>query len=49
MSAFPDIYETVGNITDTGIQYFFVSEGEADIIKAVQYAYVLDFQGRRVY
>lgn len=49
MSSFPDVYETVNNITDTGIQYFFVSEGVTDVIKAVQYSYVLDFHGWRVY
>ena len=27
MSTFPDVYETVDNITSTGIQYFFFSEG----------------------
>jgi hypothetical protein len=49
MSTFPDIYETVDNITSTGIQYFFFSEGKSDIVKAVQYAYILDFQGKRVF
>ncbi len=49
MSAFPHIYETIDNITETGIQYFFMSEGKSDIIKAAQYTYVWDFDGRRVY
>jgi uncharacterized protein DUF6934 len=31
------------------IQYFFLSKGTSIIIKAIQYSYALDFQGRRVY
>ena len=49
MSTFSDIYETINNVTENGIQFFFVSEGKSDIIKAVQYSYVLDFRGKKVY
>lgn len=49
MSAFHHVYETIDKPTETGIQYFFMSKGIIDIIKAVEYTYVWDFDGGQVY
>ena len=42
-------YEVEENITETGIQYIFMSEGENDIIKAIQYSYVQEFLDKSLY
>lgn len=42
-------YDVEKSITETGIQYVFVSEGENDIIKAIQYSYVQMFMDRSLY
>jgi hypothetical protein len=49
MSSYPYTYSTVTNITEDGMQSFFISEGEFDIIKAVRYAFAFDFKGKPVY
>ena len=49
MSHFTDAYDTVEEVTDTGIHYFFMSEGKKDIVKAIHYMYVRDLMGKRVY
>jgi len=35
--------------TDNEIQYLFMSKGERDIVKAVQYNYVGDLDGKRIF
>lgn len=49
MSNVPNLYETASNVTENGALFFFVSKGNSDIIKAVQYSHVLDFEGRMVF
>ena len=49
MSQYTDTYETVEEVTETGIHYFFLSEGKRDIIKAIQYTYAQDLLGKKVY
>jgi hypothetical protein len=49
MNTVGTIYDTEENISEDGIQYFFVSKGRNDIFKVVQYLYVQDFLGRKVY
>jgi len=45
-----DIYktETSHSGTDT-LKYYFVSKGERDIVKVVQYEYIEQFEGRSLY
>ena len=43
------LYEVEENITATGVQYFFMSEGGTDIIKAIQYSYVQEFLDKSLY
>jgi hypothetical protein len=49
MSNFTDAYEMTGKITDTGISFFFLSEGKKDVFKNIEYSYVLDHQGKKVF
>lgn len=42
-------YDTQENVTDEGIQYTFISEGRSDIFKVIEYVYVQDFLGKRLY
>ncbi|HEY8969427.1 MAG TPA: hypothetical protein VIM64_10040 [Puia sp.] len=49
MSHFTDTYEIAQQITQDGIDFFFVSLGNRDIIKIVQYLYVGSFQGKELY
>jgi hypothetical protein len=43
------IYEITEDIKEDEIQYLFMSEGEKRIIKIIQYSYVLDMHGKRVF
>jgi hypothetical protein len=49
MSAYPDSYETVEDVTSTGMEFFFVSEGRCHIIKAVQYIRVQALEGQTLF
>jgi len=49
MSNFTDTYEVTSNVTETGIQFFFMSEGKNDIIKFISYSYLMDFKGSPLY
>ncbi|HVU57361.1 MAG TPA: hypothetical protein VHD83_20000 [Puia sp.] len=49
MSHFTDTYEIVKQITPEGVNFFFVSFGEREIIKVVRYSYITDFQGMYLY
>jgi len=49
MSHFTDTYEMVRQITQEGVDFFFVSFGEREIIKIVQYLYIGSFQGKELY
>lgn len=49
MGNFTDAYEMTGKITDTGISFFFLSEGKKDVFKNIEYSYVLDHQGKKVF
>lgn len=42
-------YDTQENVTDEGIQYTFISEGIIDIFKVIEYVYVRDFLGKKLY
>jgi hypothetical protein len=49
MSNFTDTYEVTSSVTETGINFFFVSEGKKDVFKTIDYSYFLDHQGKKVY
>lgn len=49
MSSFTDVYEVTSEITDNGIDFFFLSEGKRDVFKAIDYSYFLDHEGEKVY
>ncbi len=36
-------------ISETGIKYFFISQGPRDVIKAIEYFYFTDFADRKIY
>jgi hypothetical protein len=42
-------YDTEENVTDEGIQYTFLSEGINYIFKVIEYVYVQDFLGKKLY
>jgi hypothetical protein len=42
-------YDTQENVTEEGIQYTFISEGISDIFKVIEYVYIRDFLGKRLY
>ena len=42
-------YEITQKMTETGIQYVFISEGEKRIIKVIQYTYVQESLGFEIY
>lgn len=42
-------YDTERSQSRDAVRYIFVSTGKADILKAIQYRYVQDFLGRRLY
>lgn len=43
------IYETIEDKLNDVLQYFFTSTGNKDIIKTIQYAYVKNMNGKRVF
>ena len=49
MSSFTDAYEILSDVTETGIDFFFVSKGERNILKIVSYSYVRNFRGSPLY
>jgi hypothetical protein len=42
-------YEVEIDQTAPGLQFFFISEGQRDIVKTIQYSYVQDLMGRQLY
>jgi hypothetical protein len=42
-------YEIEESVTESGIQYSFMSEGKTDIIKVIEYSYVQDFMNKPLY
>jgi hypothetical protein len=50
MKDFQDVYETLddNDYKEGVLRYFFVSQGERDIVKAIEYQYVKHFDGRPV-
>ncbi len=38
------VYRTIQDVSDNGIKYFFISKGNKDIIKVIQYSYVADLK-----
>jgi hypothetical protein len=51
MNSFTDVYKTFEqfNPAQNSLRYFFISKGKKDIIKAVDYTYVGDFNGLHLY
>lgn len=49
MNNFKNVYETVEEINEIGIQYYFLSQGDKDIIKLIQYMYIKKFNDRNLY
>jgi len=49
MSQLTFSYNTVETVTDSGVDYFFVAKGRETTIKIIQYIYVQDLLGRKLY
>jgi hypothetical protein len=49
MSNFADAYEITGQLTENGIDFFFMSLGKRDVVKIIRYSYVMNFQGKELY
>jgi hypothetical protein len=49
MSKFENVYQPAKLVTGDGLRYFFVSQGEREIIKAIEYSYVKVFNGRSLF
>lgn len=48
MSAVGSFYELMQQITDDGLRFFFISKGNRDIVKVIQYSFVHVLNGRSV-
>jgi hypothetical protein len=49
MSQLTGAYTTVETVTDSGVHHLFITEGRETIIKIIQYTYVQDLLGRKLY
>jgi len=49
MSNFTDAYEIVPQTTEGGLDFFFVSDGNREIVKIIRYSYVMNYLGTDVY
>jgi len=49
MKGVENIYQMEENVSSNGMNFFFISKGKADIVKIVQYLYVQDLNGTKVY
>jgi len=49
MSTLQNIYVIEQDKEATGLKYFFVSKGDADVIKAIEYSYVQQLDSKAVY
>ncbi|MBW0176883.1 hypothetical protein [Sediminibacterium sp.] len=49
MNNFENIYELKEDKSATGLKFFFISKGERDIIKAVQFSFIQELNGRNIY
>lgn len=44
-----NVYQVEEDLSSNGLKFFFISKGKTDIIKIVQYLYVQDLYGTKVY
>ena len=44
MSKIESVYDLEEDKSENGIQFFFISKGEKDIIKAIQFSFVQKYQ-----
>jgi hypothetical protein len=49
MSNIESVYELEEVKSGNGLKFFFISKGEQDIIKAVQFSFVQELNGRNIY
>jgi hypothetical protein len=49
MSHLPTAYELKEERFETGIQYFFISQGWQDVIKVIQYSFLENLNGRDIF
>jgi len=49
MANYGNVYELEVAEAEAGLRYFFISQGEQDIIKAIQYSFIQDLHGRKVF
>jgi hypothetical protein len=49
MSQITFSYDTVETVTDLGVDYLFVAKGKETIIKIIQYTYVQNILGKKLY
>lgn len=49
MSKIESVYDLEEDKSENGIQFFFISKGEKDIIKAIQFSFVQELNGRKIY
>ncbi|ANH81714.1 hypothetical protein A8C56_12625 [Niabella ginsenosidivorans] len=49
MSHLKDIYELQHDKSARDLKFFFISKGQQDVVKVIQYAFVQKLNGRNVY
>ncbi len=49
MSNVESVYELEADKSGNGLKFFFISKGEQDIIKAIQFSFVQELNGRNIY
>ena len=49
MSNTESIYDLEEDKSENGLKFFFISKGEHDVIKAVQFSFVQELNGRNIY
>jgi hypothetical protein len=47
--ASPNYLIIQGNYSETGVKYYFTSNGNSNIVKAIDYSYLMDFDGKKIY
>ena len=49
MSNIEYVYELKEDRSENGLKFFFISKGECDIIKVIQYSFLQELKGKRIY
>lgn len=49
MSTIENVYELEEDKSANGLKFFFISKGDQDVIKAIQFSYVQELNGQNIY